>query len=165
MMAHPNRKTGDRAHPHMPDTVGLEECAYRDEDVALLEVMRYFFVSFTDPERQAWETAFQCSEIYFGPQRGGEVALALLRMIQTMRVSRRTTFRFSNPYCSSCRLRVTDCERHMLGAFRDLSAKNTASARAKALMLCEGFPAGEFLNAAAALVATQPHLAPARGAS
>lgn len=140
-------------HDPQPGTAPLEDCGYSAEQVAVLEIMRFFFVAYSDPGRHAWETAFSHARKAFGETRGPVMAAKVLEMVQAMRYSRKSVFRFSNPYCECCRLRISNSERHMLDAVCALRRGDTVGARANALVLCEGFETDGFLDAARNLVA------------
>lgn len=72
-------------------------------------------------------------------------------MVQAMRFSRKSTFRFSNPYCDCCRVRISTSERHIMETIRALAEGDAVTARTNALVLCEGYETEPFLRAAANL--------------
>lgn len=128
-----------------------------------LEIMRYFFVAYTDPERHSWETAFLHAQRTLGEDHGPVIATRILALVQAMRTSRKSTFSFSSPYCACCRNHVSNSEKHMLDAVCAIERGDPVGARANALVLCEGYDTESFLEAArklAAEISVRTHSAP-----
>lgn len=131
----------------------------RDER-ALLQVMRYFFQSFTQPETQGWIMAFRAALQHFPHDQAANIALASLSVLQTMRMSRREAFRFSNPDCAACCEVLCDDERQLIGIVAATRRGQRSRAHTHALLICEGNDTVPVLNAALELshllVAVQP---------
>lgn len=121
----------------------------------MLEIMRFFFVAYTDPQSNAWEMAFSRASNRFGPSRGPVIVAMILEMVQAMRCSRKSILHFSNPWCACCRDRISGSEKHIMETVRAFDRGDPVTARANALVLCEGHDTGPFLQAAK-LLATAP---------
>jgi hypothetical protein len=113
----------------------------------VLNIARHYFSSFAQPERQGWLSAISSALHRFGHDRGPEIAVATLAMVQTMRRTRRSTFRFNAPDCPACAAHVTPQERAMMSALRATAQGRDEAARAHAAILCEGNDAADFLRA------------------
>jgi len=148
------RFTRSDEHDPQPGTHHLQAFDYSPVQIAILEIMRFYFVAYADPQRNAWEMAFEHGQRVFGTTRGPVMAARVLDVVQAMRFSRKSTFRFSNPYCECCRKRISNSERHILDAICALDRGDTVGAMASALVLCEGFDTEPFLDAAKKLSAT-----------
>ena len=117
----------------------------------MLEIMRYFFIAYTDPQRNAWEMAFMHAQNRFGTVRGPVIVSRALDVVQAMRLSRKSSFRYSNPYCTCCRERISHSEKHIMETIRAFDRGDPVAAQANALVLCEGHDTGPFLKAAKTL--------------
>ncbi len=118
---------------------------------AALAIMRCFFSSFADPACQGWLKAARAAETCFAGDEPGARFLSLLRVVQAMRMARRSPFRFSNPDCAGCAAVLTEAERHLMLALRGARRGRLGAARAHALLLCEGGDATGLLAALDAL--------------
>lgn len=79
------------------DSLGLDAF-----ELVALVITRRFFASFANPASQGWIRAAQTAETCFeGDDPGGRL-LDLLRVVQEMRMARRSPFRFSNADCARC---------------------------------------------------------------
>ncbi|MEO1686466.1 MAG: hypothetical protein AAFU61_01030 [Pseudomonadota bacterium] len=110
-----------------------------------LDVMRFYFTSFAQPESQAWIGALEWSVATAGPTLGSRVAYQAMRLVQALRGSRTAPFRFSNPCCPTCRKIVTETERRLLMLIVHLQRNELSSAHAEAMLICEGHDAGRLL--------------------
>lgn len=140
------------AHPCGADRgAPVADLGYTAEQRHVLTVARHYFSSFAQPERQGWLSAISAALHLFGHARGPEVAVATLAMVQTMRRSRQSVFRFNSPDCPACAARVTPQERAMMSALRAAALDMDDAARAHAAILCEGNDAEDFLRAVGCL--------------
>jgi len=136
------------AHPCGTDRgTSVADLGYTAEQRHVLTVARHYFSSFAQPERQGWLSAISCALHLFGHDRGPEIAVATLAMVQTMRRTRQSTFRFNSPDCPACAAHVTPPERAMMSALRATAQGRDEAARAHAAILCEGNDAADFLRA------------------
>jgi len=132
------RKTDDMAVAHLQ---------FDDVENALLRIARHFFIAYSDHAQPHWETAFDLSQHHFGSVKGPAISFALLNVLRTMRTSRKTTFGFTNPHCSSCRHKISNCERLLLTTIQHMRNGEKAKAQMDALIVCEGFDTTYMLKA------------------
>lgn len=126
----------------------------------LLLTARQYFVSYTDPSHPHWETAFDICECQFGEAKGTQIAAGVLTVLRKMRLSRTSTFQFTNPYCRQCAGRMSDCECQLFSALRHMRNRDTQSAYKEAVLLCEGSQVQPMLNAMEKLCDLLPAAAP-----
>lgn len=103
-----------------------------------LSIMRCYFLSYTNPRSCAWELGMETAVRAYGSERGPNVAWACLKCVQEMRVSRKTTFNFCNPFCKCCRQRLTQHEQYLVESIDHASQGAVGSLSLTAMMLCEG---------------------------
>ncbi|MEM6441000.1 MAG: hypothetical protein AAF763_15045 [Pseudomonadota bacterium] len=118
---------------------------------AALQVMRFCFTTFAQPNSQAWIGAQEWAVASAGETKGSKLAFRCMRLVQALRMSRRTPFRFSNPTCPQCRAVVTETERRLMLVVGHLQREERSAAYAEAMLLCEGSAAAPLLAAADAL--------------
>lgn len=116
----------------------LNELGFDHCEQAVLFIARYYFQSFAIPESQAWISALSEADRQFGTDDGARIATLILGYVQSVRVSRRSTFLFSTPECSGCSAIVTEHERRLISALGALRQLQPGRARMELLMLCEG---------------------------
>lgn len=126
----------------------LSEAGLDDIETVLLNATRHFFVSYTDKSYPHWETSMDICNARFGQERGPQIAVSLMNLVRHMRLSRKSTFHFTNPFCRKCANRISICERHLFHAIKHIRARNRQAARMEALMLCEGFDPDPMLEEA-----------------
>jgi len=134
-----------------PGDVRLQSLALPPVMETALDVMRCYFSAFAHPPSQGWLGAMEWSAAAIGVRSGPQMAFALLRLVQAMRASRRSAFRFSNPACPGCRGIVTETEARLLSLIDDMRHGRTSSAHANAMLLCEGGEAAAVMNEARAV--------------
>ena len=116
----------------------ISDLHYEDDELVVLTVMRYFFVSFTKPETEAWAEAIRFSIAYFGFSTGSQVASSVLCILQSMRQSRQSCFHFQSPSCSCCKKFITPNERCLMNAFKFLRQGASETVNAYLMILTEG---------------------------
>jgi len=126
------------------------------EDYGVLMAARYYFASFAQPEKMSWMTVILACDDFF-PQYcdAPRMAQTVLAMVHEIRISRKSTLRFSNPHCLDCANVVTAEERHLVLMLAALRAGDTSPARTHALLLCEGNETDDLLRAAQVLIRQQ----------
>ncbi|MEL6958074.1 MAG: hypothetical protein AAGL89_03860 [Pseudomonadota bacterium] len=107
-------------------------------EFGFLSAARYFCLSFSEPHGGAWVTAMLSAECFFPGAGSAEKMRRALAVVQEMRTSRRSTFRFSNPRCEICSGIVTEDERHLLQLIQHARARNGSLVASSAMLLCEG---------------------------
>ncbi len=116
----------------------ISDLHYEDDELVVLTVMRYFFVSFTKPQTEAWIDAIQFSIAYFGFSTGSQVAANVLCILQTMRLSRQSCFHFQSPSCLCCKKFITPNERCLMNAFKFLRQGASETVNAYLMIVTEG---------------------------
>lgn len=129
-----------------PGDVRIATLGLGPRQATALDVMRFFFTAHAQPESQAWMAAFELAAAAEGPELGPAVGWRALRVVQALRGSRRSAFRFSNPVCPGCRGVATETERRLMTMVLRLGRGELAAARADALLLCEGGPTAPLLR-------------------
>lgn len=130
-----------------------------DTEHTVLQIARCYFQSFAVPQGQAWLYATSVAEYGFASAQAPMIAARVLDMVQGMRVSRRSNFQFSNPFCAHCSQIVTPHERLMMLCLAAYRAGRKDQAEAHALLLCEGNPMERFLIETQTLAAQLPYRA------
>lgn len=116
------------------------------KEKALIEIARQFFVAYAEPEKCSWEMAFRIAQFRFGDQFGPVVAIAMLDTLLAMRASRKSMFRYNNPYCEGCSKRLSEFERQLFLTIHFRKSENFSAAAVEAMMLCEGNDINEFFS-------------------
>lgn len=127
--------------------IPVAEAGFDSLELSVLAISRFYFQSFAIPESQMWMRALEVARDCFGEARGGELGNLVLDMVQAMRLSRRSGFRFSNPGCACCSQILSENERQMMGVFIAVRHGLLSQAHAHAMILCEGNDTVEFLAA------------------
>lgn len=126
------------ACPERPDdAVSVFAMGLDPVDLALLALHRHYFRTFADPASQAWMMALAEDDPAFAHLPRGEVARLVLILVQTMRGVRRSAFRFNNPFCPSCALRLTADEIDLCGLWQS-SRQSSAELHTRAAILSDG---------------------------
>lgn len=105
----------------------------------MLAIFRQFLLAYTDVKQPHWERAFEISVTAHGANNGPRIAFGLLRILQAVRASRKTVFRFINPCCENCAANLSDYERHLMRTISFVRNGDMSSAQMEALLLCDGF--------------------------
>lgn len=121
-------------------------------DFAFLTAARYFFVTFSDANSNAWLSAVLGSESFFPDSCHAETMRRALAVVHEMRTTRKSVFHFSNPRCPNCSSVVTDDERHLLQMVQFARKGQNSGVASSAMLLCEG-------NAADRVIAAARHFA------
>lgn len=145
----------------------LVDAGFDQVEHSILEICRFFFQTFAQPTCQSWLHALQRADHVFDPEHSAQTAFSILAMVQAMRASRKSSFRFNNPYCPGCAQLLTEHERQFMGVFRGLRAGHLSEAQTHAMLLCEGHDTTAFLDRTASLVGllAQAPVAPDYGLS
>jgi len=146
-----------RERPGQPDcpTRGapIGSLGYSADDHGILTIARYYFHSFADPAGQGWIGAVSASLQYFGDRQGPAVAVATLGVVQAMRRSRWSMFRFNSADCPRCAAHATAHEQQLMAVIRAIEQGRIAAAEAHVHLLCEGNDIRAVLRAMQTLVA------------
>lgn len=124
----------------------LSDIGLSPQETTILQVARCYFQSFAVPASHGWLQAHRTAAVELPEGRGPAVAAGVLDMVQGLRVSRRSVFRFSNPFCAACARILTPHERLMMATLTAYRTGRTDEARGHATLLCEGNGMEEFLQ-------------------
>lgn len=116
----------------------LADCDFDEFELHVLEIARHFFLAFADPESEAWVEAFRRAEQVFPVPFGATIANAILIALNDMRRSRIRMFTYSNPRCEGCVRHITDEERYLISALKNIRRANRGTAKMNCMLLCEG---------------------------
>ncbi|MEM6890311.1 MAG: hypothetical protein AAF636_19575 [Pseudomonadota bacterium] len=123
-------------------------------DFAFLSAARYFCVAFSDgDDKAAWVTAILGADSFFPHGSSAEKMRRALSVVQEMRISRKSIFRFSNPRCQTCSAIVTQDEKYLLQLIQAVRKGQISQAASTAMLLCEGNTTEQLIAAAEAFVA------------
>ena len=132
--------------PPLSKEVPLEEAGFSETEMAILEVSRFYWQTFAEPSSQSWLFALQSAEERFGGAHGGELGLEILACVQSMRMSRKSCFRFNSSRCKDCAAFVSEHERQFMNVFISLRDGNRGAALTHAMILCEGNSTDAFID-------------------
>lgn len=137
MAPHENRPTrccgAQNAHPRLARTDSLNPFEGK-----ILTIARCFFQTFACPGGQTWIESFRMADKLFACEDSAQYAFGTLNIVQTMRVARSSTFKFSNPLCPGCASLLTDSERQLTSALAAVRAGQRGTAHIHAMLLTEG---------------------------
>ncbi|MEM8656823.1 MAG: hypothetical protein AAGF22_01895 [Pseudomonadota bacterium] len=143
-------------HPSGGDQLKLCDAGLDRFEVAVLDIMRFYFLSFASPATQGWLRALHTATAHFKAEAAPIIAFQVLAMVQAMRCSRPSVFTFSSPTCPDCAAVLSDAERHMMAAIHCIRASRRNEAQTHAMLLCQGNPTETFLMSVDALCAGAP---------
>ena len=132
--------------------VSLTSLQLEATEYSTLSAARFFFSSFANPETPSWMTVVIASEDFFPVKDSARIVQAILVVIHQVRLSRKSTLRFSNPHCVDCQNNVTAEERHFISMFRKMSANRPEAAVTHAMLLCEGNQTSSLLDSVNKLI-------------
>lgn len=133
-----------------PDDTPLSALGLDAVEHAFLSAARFFMLGFCG-DHAAWQHAVLNANAFFPGPNSAATMQSALRVVQTMRVTRRGCFHFSNPRCPCCAVIVTGDERHLVQMLQHARRGQHSRAAASALLLCEGRDAHDVLKACQAL--------------
>lgn len=146
-MAQDNEDEQTECSFHAPLTA---DCLDRHQQNFIL-IVRCYFMSYTVPQSCSWELGVETAVHAYGSDRGPQIAWACLKCVQEMRTSRKTTFKFCNPFCKCCRNRLTQHEQHLVESFDYARRGADGALSLTSMMLCEGNDDKEFVRSLHAL--------------
>ena len=107
-------------------------------EMTVLAIIRHLFTSFANPAGHGWLKAVTIAECALASEAPGALFLDIVRVVQGVRLSRRSTLAFSNPECVCCAAVLTEPERHLMQAMMAVRRGHIGIARTHAMLLCEG---------------------------
>lgn len=126
------------------------------ELVGVLETVRTLLALQIGILKDGAQAPADVAEAWFGRGSGLEITSAVLSLVNALRQSRRSMFRFSNPACKVCREFVTEHEHLLLRIVMAMQSGNLIGARTSAIMLCEGHDENPLLKAVGNVVTLVP---------
>lgn len=130
-----------------PDEVHLDSLNLDLFGRLSLTLIRFHFQTFAAPETHGWLLALRCATAHVGPRAAGPLCYDIVTLVQTLRSSRSTAFRFNSEGCACCRVWLTPEERQLMELVQALRQGRTGRARAVVQMLCEGAQGEELIAA------------------
>lgn len=142
----------------------FKESYVRDEGYDLderccLEIVRWFCQSFGPDAQACWIEGFLAAEQVWGPTKGPVIAHHVMRVLQAMRISRKSMFLFSAPVCPGCARILTEHERRLIGAIRFARQGRPERAQLQMMLLCEGNATNDAMDELATLTCAMPRYA------
>ncbi|WP_417691487.1 hypothetical protein [Roseibium sp.] len=135
----PQSPHGDR------NRVPVQAVGLNPDELKVLETLRLFCIAYADPASMAWEQAFETCTREFGPTCGPRIGMATMKVMSALRISRRTTYSFTNPACSCCRHTLSDHELQMMSLLKAQRRGDGLARQTHAVILCEGQRPERFL--------------------
>jgi len=134
-----------RTRPGKPDEVPLDSVAPDLFARLTLALLRLHFQTFAAPETQGWLTALRLATTNVGPRAAGPLCYDLIALVQVLRSTRQSMFRFNPEGCACCRVWLTPEERLLMQMLGHLRHGRTGRARTVAQLLCDGTPADDLI--------------------
>lgn len=144
---HPCRDAGD---------VTITSFGLNASEQSILDIVRLLCISFAHPPSQSWEMALQVSIGRFGFVNGSQIFAGTMKVMQEMRVARKTTFKFVNPHCKNCKPKLSECEQRLMGIMKGARTGGGERLQTDCMILCEGSPSDAFIASIYALVRMFP---------
>ncbi|MEP3844609.1 MAG: hypothetical protein ABJM43_04625 [Paracoccaceae bacterium] len=116
----------------------LADTSFDGAERQCLDIARLFFNTFALPSQQHWIRAFAFAELVFDYESGARLATLILKVLQSIRISRKSVFTFSNPDCPGCARILSEHERRLMIAISSVRRGRPEHARIELMMLCEG---------------------------
>lgn len=95
-------------------TQPIASCGYDEQEMLILELLRYFCLSYAAPQSLGWSNAFKKSRETYGVQDGPALAYAVSEFLNAIRAERSNVFNFVDPRCSRCSTRIFPTEMHIM---------------------------------------------------
>lgn len=106
----------------------LVDLGFDTFEVGLLAVTRYFFLTHSAPDCQAWQTGFAVAIERWGPDIGLPAAHAMSKLVRAL-CDTRPDFDFHDPFGTEARTRVTPDEAKMMRMLHHMRRDETPDAR------------------------------------
>lgn len=119
-------------------TVHIDSCAFNDKELMVLELLRYFCLSYAMPITQGWLSAFKRAESMLGPIEGPMLAYSVSELIAAVRRERTNQFNFVDPRCRDCAMRIYPTELAVMKLVRGAHMDDQESILDAARQIVEG---------------------------
>ncbi|MFN6977169.1 MAG: hypothetical protein ACK4OP_03525 [Gemmobacter sp.] len=130
-----------RRRPGRPDEIALDSLMPDPFARLTLSLLRWHFQTFAAPASQGWLRALHCATLHAGPNAAGALCYDLVAVVQALRATRRSSFRFNPEGCACCRVWLTPDERRLVEMIGAVRAGRLGRAQALGQILCDGNPA------------------------
>lgn len=130
----------------------VADCGFDPFERQSLVLMRHIFTAMARSRHARSEDLVPFTQGLFGTASGDRIFVALLCFVRTMSLSRSETFRYSNPLCPGCAIRITPEEEHLMRILHHVRAGREGRAMIHALMICDREPIGPLIEAAHAVI-------------
>ncbi|WP_419905333.1 hypothetical protein [Kiloniella sp.] len=107
-------------------------------ELLVLEMLRLYCQSYSDPTSHAWEKVFELGEDEFGLYDGAWIVAAVGGFIRAIRNSRRTSFEFIVSCCPSCRQQICTTELNALWLVQAARTENAVAMQTAAVLTLDG---------------------------
>jgi len=134
--------------PGRPDEMPLASLSPDPFARLTLALMRWHFHGFAEPASHGWLTALRLATERVGPAKAGPLCYDLVALVQAVRISRQSVFRFNSEACAGCRQWVTPDERRIVELLDALRRGQMGRAQTLAQMLCDGRPDSDLVAVA-----------------
>ncbi|WP_068303622.1 hypothetical protein [Pararhodobacter sp. CCB-MM2] len=142
-----------RLRPGRPDEQRLDDLQADPFDRFTLSLMRWHFQGFAEPECQGWLSALRLATEVVGPARAPALCYDIVALVEVVRATRRSVFRFNPEACAGCRQWVTPEERRMLSLLSALRSGRDGLAATQAQLLSDGRPNADLIRVAGVYLA------------
>lgn len=134
----------------------VETCGLDGFELRALEVIRLILAGMAGPLPRYAPDVAQVARAQFGWARSDAILAGLTALVQTMSVSRRDPFPYSNPFCPGCSRVLTQGEGQLMRVLHHARRGQQGRAMAYALLLCEARPVTALLDVAGDLASLVP---------
>ncbi|MCV0425716.1 MAG: hypothetical protein K5905_09595 [Roseibium sp.] len=140
--------------------VSISDAGLSHAERIVLRSLRLICLSYANPGCFTWENAFETCSKSFGPIYGPQLGVATMNAMRSLRTTRATSFRFTNPDCPCCRETLAEHEVQFMNLLKAERNGGGLTAQTNALMLCEGTHSRPFLQAMKELAGMLNNLEP-----
>ncbi len=133
-----------RGYSEIQDPLTTDE--YLHDELGALFIMRCYFASYASANCTLWEKGMDAAVLVFGQSKGPRIAWLCLKVVRTMRTSRRSIFQFCNPFCTCCKNRLTRNEAHLMACIRAIRCGESGKLHLSAILVCEGYKDTSFIE-------------------
>lgn len=127
------------SNQHNPSkSLTIIESGFDKTTIKLLHLSRFCFSAYAEGKNPDCEKIVSFCKREFGSPFSIEIAIALVEVLNSMRLSRKSTFHFNSSACKKCRNRISECERLLFQTVYSMKHKQGSKAYVTALILCEG---------------------------
>lgn len=158
-----NKLPGRSSQEAKRDRVLIRDAALNKAERVVLDALRIFCVGYANPDSFAWEAGFDICLKEFGSLHGPKIGMGIMNVMRSLRLSRKSTFKFTNPACPCCCASLSEHELRLMTLFKTERQSDRTTRQTNAMILCEGANSSALLKYAAELTdhlncfATQNH--------